>query len=103
VSLRTLRVFGLNPATTQKQLMKRLQKVATAEAVALVSTEEAATLGGGKVSEGGVWPRGGMARVAVATIKDASKVMAVFDRKTLHGSVRYYFFQLPLSSHLRLL
>ena len=98
VSLRTLRIFGLNAKTTQKQLMKRVQKVAVVEAVSLVTAEEADLLYGSSYGQSNdndddtkeaksVWPRGGMARVVLASVKDANKVMKTFNRKTIHEQV----------------
>lgn len=100
VSLRTLRIFGLNAKTTQKQLMKRIQKVAVAEAVTLVTAEEADLLYGSSSNSGqanenddtkekkSAWPFGGMARVVLASVKDANKVMKAFNRKSIHDHVR---------------
>jgi hypothetical protein len=88
----------LNAKTTQKQLMKRIQKVAVAEAVTLVTAEEADLLYGssnGQANENDdtkekkrVWPLGGMARVVLASVKDANKVMKAFNRKSIHDHVR---------------
>mmetsp|Transcript_33624 Transcript_33624/g.76030 ORF Transcript_33624/g.76030 Transcript_33624/m.76030 type:complete len:511 (+) Transcript_33624:251-1783(+) len=81
-NLRTLRVFGLSEQTTEKHLLKRLQKLGTIESV-----EKLKDSAGPRV-----FPKGGMAKVQVATIKEAAKVAAALDQKTLHGktlSLRY--------------
>lgn len=76
--MRTLRFFGLSEVTTEKQLLKRLQKVASVEKVEVVEN-------GG--ADGSFWPKGVVAKVTASSIKEAGKVLKDFDRKTIHDKV----------------
>ena len=73
-NLRTVRVFGLAASTTEKQLLKRVQKLGgVVEAVEVAAGVQ------------GVWPQGATAKVTMATPKGAAKAIAGLEGKTLHG------------------
>jgi hypothetical protein len=89
-NLRTLRIFGLSPETTDKKLMKRVRKLGVVEDIKIIREEDA---------EIPVWPKGNMALVTMATTKDAAKVITTFDQKSLHDKV-YYFSLFRISKHI---